>query len=62
VSWRLARRLLNFIIVVVALDYSVGVVVGIMDVVDDMGGVGDVVNVDEAGGAGILTIVMGATI
>jgi hypothetical protein len=46
----------------VALDYSVGVVVGIMDVVDDMGGVGDVVNVDEAGGAGILTIVMGATI
>jgi hypothetical protein len=37
VSWRLARGLLNFIVVVAAPDSSVGAVVGVVDVVDDVG-------------------------
>jgi hypothetical protein len=41
VSWRLTRGLLNFIVAVVVLDYSIWVVVVIVNVVGDMGGVDD---------------------
>jgi hypothetical protein len=33
-----------------------------VDVVDDAGGLGDVVNADEAGGAGILAVMMDTTV
>jgi hypothetical protein len=46
-------------VVAAAPDCSVGVVVV---VVDDVGGVGDVVNADEAGGVGISAVVMDATV
>jgi hypothetical protein len=59
VSCRLARGLLNLIVVVAAPNYSVGVVIGVVDVVDN---VGDVVNADEVGGAGISAVVMDTTV
>jgi hypothetical protein len=65
VSWRLARGLLNFIVDVVDPYCSVGVVVGIVDVVDDVGGVddvGDVINADEAVGPRISAVVTDVTV
>jgi hypothetical protein len=59
VSCRHARGLLNLIVVVAAPNYSVGVVIGVVDVVDN---VGDVVNADEVGGAGISAVVMDTTV
>jgi hypothetical protein len=59
VSWRLARGLLNFIVDVVDPYCSVGVVVGIVDVVDD---VGDVINADEAGDPSISAVVTDVTV
>jgi hypothetical protein len=55
-------RVLNFIVVVAVLDCSVGVVVVVVDIVGGVDDVGDVINADEAGGAGISTVVMDATI
>jgi hypothetical protein len=49
-------------VVVAAPDCSVGVVVVAVDVVGDMDGVDDLVNADEAGGAGISIIMMDATV
>jgi hypothetical protein len=55
-------RVLNFIVVVAVLDCSVGVVVVVVDIVGGVDDVGDVINADEAGGAGISAVVMDATI
>jgi uncharacterized ion transporter superfamily protein YfcC len=55
VSQRLARGLLNFIIAVVVQDCSVGVVVVVMVIVGDMGGVA---NADGAGDAGVSAVLM----
>jgi hypothetical protein len=65
VIWKLAHGLLNSIVVVVVMDCFVGVVVVVVAVVGDVAGVddvGDMINVDEAGGAGISVVVMDATV
>jgi hypothetical protein len=65
VIWKLAHGLLNSIVVVVVMDCFVGVVVVVVAVVGDVAGVddvGDMFNVDEAGGAGISVVVMDATV
>jgi hypothetical protein len=65
VSWRLAHGLLNFLIAVAVLNCSVGVAVVVEVVVGDVDGVGDVgdvINADEAGGAGISAVMRDATV
>jgi hypothetical protein len=65
VSWRLIHGLLNFIIAVVVLNCSIGAAVLVVVVVDDVDGVGDVgdmINDDEARGAGISTIMTDVTV
>jgi hypothetical protein len=56
VSWRLARELLNFIVAIVVWDYFVVEVMVIMVVV------GNVVNADEVGYAGISTAMTDVTV
>jgi hypothetical protein len=56
VSWRLARGLLNFIIVIAVLNCPVGVAVVVVVIV------GEVINADEAGGTDISVIVMDTTV
>jgi hypothetical protein len=58
VSCRLTLQLLNFTIVIAAPHCSVGVIVG---VVDDVGNVGDMVNAKEASRVGISDVVMDMT-
>jgi hypothetical protein len=65
VSWRLIHGLLNFIIAVVVLNCSIGAAVLVVVVVGDVDGVGDVgdmINDDEARGAGISTIMTDVTV
>jgi hypothetical protein len=65
VSWRLIHGLLNFIIAVVVLNCSIGAAVLVVVVVGDVDGVGDMgdmINDDEARGAGISTIMTDVTV